>query len=726
METQPEALLNNRYRIERLLGKGGMGAVYLAQDTALDTSVAVKVNQNPAPQSSTQFLREARLLASLRHSNLPRVTDYFILDEAQYLVMDYIPGVDLETLIRDEGAQPLDRVMTWANQLGQALSFLHQQNPPVIHRDIKPANVRLSTEGEAILVDFGIAKVYDPSQQSTTTTTGSGYTPGYAPPERYGGTVKAGPYSDQYSFAALLYHLLTNQKPVDSVQRVLGSATLTPISQLNPSIPAHIQDALERAMSVRPEERFESIDDFLQALKGPQPSLEEMHTIVVEAPAAPAAASAPTQLVTEATIPAQAAPEPVPAAPPQPPAAKKTRKTIWIFSGCILVIVVVAAVAGGLFWLLTRNNGVLSLGALSPSSTPVPIAETATFTLEPSQTPAPTASNTIPANTPTEEPTSTTAPTDTPVPSPTPLPLGGGGMVAFVSNRADGETFQIWTMRVSLNDQGQAVTSDLKQLTDSASDKHQPAWSPDGKHIVYVAPGDKDTGLDLWVMNADGSGEPIKITNMKADETEPDWSPDGQWIAFTNNSHYTGARQLYLVRPDGQGLSKLSFDQEEFGPAWAPDNRLGFVMNIVGSQVLYIRGTSDPKTGATPTKAYYVTPVFFDYTALHGNLGQVSEPAWSPDGKWVVYTRQRSTSTYIYTAHYPVRVVEQDIIRLTESNMESSPAWAPDGQWIVFTSKRDGNAEIYLMRSTGQSQINLTQSESQDMEPAWQPPLSSD
>ncbi len=92
MNMPPEMFLNNRYRLENKLGQGGMGAVYLAFDTALDAAVAIKVNQNPAPESSTQFLREARLLASLRHSNLPRVTDYFILNEAQYLVMDYVAG----------------------------------------------------------------------------------------------------------------------------------------------------------------------------------------------------------------------------------------------------------------------------------------------------------------------------------------------------------------------------------------------------------------------------------------------------------------------------------------------------------------------------------------------------------------------------------------------------------------------------------------------------------
>lgn len=741
METQSDQLLNNRYRLEHMLGKGGMGAVYLAQDTALDTWVAVKINRNPAPQSSTQFLREARLLASLRHANLPRVTDYFILNEAQYLVMDYIAGKDLETLLLEEGAQPLERVMDWARQLGMAIRYLHEQQPPVIHRDIKPANVRLSTEGEAVLVDFGIAKIFDPSQQSTTTT-GSGYTPGFAPPEQYGGSAKAAPYSDQYSFAAMLYHLLTNHKPVDSMQRVLGSANLVPLSELNPALPGYVQAAIERAMSIRPEDRFASIDDFLRTLRldihEPEAGRAQPSHLPAQEP--PGAAQAVTQAIPAATVQSPVIPENLPPIPPTmppmppvpPPAAipvpKKARKLLWIIPGC-LALAALVIIAGAAVWLLNREFGILPAVARQASSTPSPRAQTAVLVttppaiapVEPSQTITPTPSHTAPPSTPTEAPTHTVTPTDTPVPSPTPLPLGGGGVVAFVSNQ-NGSVYQIWSMRISLNDQGQAVTSDLKQITDSDGDKHQPAWSPDGRRIVYVAPGGADEGLNLWVMNADGSGTPQELTSMKADETEPAWSPDGQWIAFTNNSHSTKARQLFLVNPETREVSKLSYDQEEFGPAWAPDNRLGFVMNIIGSQVLYIRGQADPKTGATPTKAYYVTPVFFDYTALHGSLGQVSEPAWSPDGKWVVYTRTRGSSMYIYTAHYPVRVVEQDIIRLTESNKESSPAWAPDGQWVVFTSARDGNSEIYLMRSTGQYQINLTNlTGSEEMEPAWQP-----
>ena len=184
MDLKPDSLLNNRYRMIRQLGKGGMGAVYLAYDVALEHEVALKTNLKASEEGAAQFLREARLLARLRHANLPRVIDYFLSEDIQCLVMDYIPGSDLRDVLKQQGPQPLERVLTWAQQLASALSYLHRQNPPVIHRDIKPANIKLTLEGDAVLVDFGIAKASDQTQ--ATSTGASGYTPGFAPPEQYG------------------------------------------------------------------------------------------------------------------------------------------------------------------------------------------------------------------------------------------------------------------------------------------------------------------------------------------------------------------------------------------------------------------------------------------------------------------------------------------------------------------------------------------------------------
>jgi eukaryotic-like serine/threonine-protein kinase len=730
MGPSPETLLNNRYRIEAMLGQGGMGAVYLAVDTALDTQVAVKTNHSPAPDSTAQFLREARLLASLRHPNLPRVTDYFILDNIQYLVMDYISGQDLDTLIKETGRQPVEKVAAWAVQLGEAISFLHHQNPPIIHRDVKPANVRLNEEGDVVLVDFGIAKTVDSSQ--STTASYSHYTPGYAPPEQYGGTIRPGVYTDQYSLAALVYHLITGEKPADAIRRALGREQLAPMSQFADSIPLNLQAAVERALSLRPVDRFPDIDDFIRAIL---PSFAPTGTGEITLISSAARSSSAGQVDQSQTMPFSDTQLTGKAQPPVPPPSQpettqpaQPRRKISLFLTIVLVLaclgMAAATSAAVIFLPRLLYPTRVAPAAIQASQTPRPAAETwapsPSLALPPSQTPL---LPTTPSPSVTPIISDTPAHSDTPAPSVTPLSIGGGGVIVFSSNRLDGSAdgkmiFQLWTMRVWINDQGQEIAGDLKQITSSEGDKRQPAWSPDGKQIAYVSPG--KMGNEIWVMNADGSGDPVAITSLKGDESEPAWSPDGKWIAFTSDGREDRVLMLYLVHPDGSGLVKLSTFQQESGPTWSPQMDLGFVMNIAGSQVLYVRGQNDTQTGATPTQPYYVTPVFFDRLALHGNLGQVSEPSWSPEGHWVAYVRQRVSGSSIYLAHYPVRApAEKDILRLTDSNADTSPAWSPDGQWIVFTSKREGNSEIYIMRSTGKSQNNLTLNPSEDLDPAW-------
>ena len=200
MPLQTGQVLEQRYRIEALLGQGGMGAVYRAIDLKFNTPVALKENLTVTPDSQRQFTREAGLLHQLRHPNLPRVTDHFtIAGQGQYLVMDYVEGEDLKGLLRRQGPLPEPRALNWICQVLDALEYLHSRQ--VIHRDVKPANVKITPQGQVFLVDFGLAKVYDPGQETTIGARGA--TPGYAPPEQYGqGRTDA--RSDVYSAGATL------------------------------------------------------------------------------------------------------------------------------------------------------------------------------------------------------------------------------------------------------------------------------------------------------------------------------------------------------------------------------------------------------------------------------------------------------------------------------------------------------------------------------------------
>jgi eukaryotic-like serine/threonine-protein kinase len=259
-------ILNNRYRIVKLIGQGGFGAVYRAWDLTLSQPVALKENMETNQEAQRQFEREAKLMASLRHPNLPRVSDHFFVPgQGQYLVMDFIEGQSVDEL-QQQRQQPFDEmeVITWIKQVGDALGYLHNRQPPLIHRDIKPQNIIItSSEGQAILVDFGISKAFDP--HLVTTIGARAVTPGYSPLEQYGGG-KTDARTDIYALGATVYTMLTGQEPPESVLLVAGAATLTSPRQINNRISATVEQAILQAMESDTRRRFQSATDFVTAL----------------------------------------------------------------------------------------------------------------------------------------------------------------------------------------------------------------------------------------------------------------------------------------------------------------------------------------------------------------------------------------------------------------------------------------------------------------------------
>jgi serine/threonine protein kinase len=206
----PNTLLQNRYLIVHLIGKGGMGEVYLAVDQRLGSAVALKRTFFTDDETfGNAFEREARTLARLRHPVLPKVSDHFTEDRMQYLVMEHIAGEDLSKRLETAGQSfPLSWVLFWADQLLDALTYLHTHEPPIIHRDIKPQNLKLTDENHIVLLDFGLSK-NSIIESSGTSTGGSivGYTPHYAPMEQIRGT-GTDARSDVYSLSATIYQIL--------------------------------------------------------------------------------------------------------------------------------------------------------------------------------------------------------------------------------------------------------------------------------------------------------------------------------------------------------------------------------------------------------------------------------------------------------------------------------------------------------------------------------------
>ena len=271
-------MLQSRYRILRPFGQGGMGAVYLAEDMRLGSRCAVKESV-PDPAASpqalaqlrAQFELEARTLAGLSHPNLPKVTDYFSESGNEYLVMEYMEGEDLASVLaRHGGPLPEKPVLIWADQVLDALDYLHGQPRPIIHRDIKPANIILAPQGKVKLVDFGLVKLYDPTNPRTATAMKGMGTPEYTPLEQYaGGAGHTDARSDIYALGAMLYHLLTGVTPVNVPQRSLNPGSLIAPRQVVPALSAVTEAAVLKAIAVHPDQRFQTAREMRTALAAP-------------------------------------------------------------------------------------------------------------------------------------------------------------------------------------------------------------------------------------------------------------------------------------------------------------------------------------------------------------------------------------------------------------------------------------------------------------------------
>jgi serine/threonine protein kinase len=282
-------VLRGRYRICERIGQGGMGNIYLADDLRLEgRQCALKevehdrtVPTKLLKEARQQFLHEATVLARLDHPNLPKVSDFFSIGPRDYLVMDYIPGKYLRLRMLDAKQHNSflaeEDVLSWANQLADALTYLHNQIPPLVHRDVKPSNLKITPNGLLKLVDFGLVKALVPDEMTITVIQGRG-TALYTPLEQYGGDgLHTDIRSDIYAFGCTLFHLLTNTPPTDARERFLHPSSLPAPRTINPAISQRTERAILWAMELHPDDRPASAEDLRKFLIGtrelpPRPS----------------------------------------------------------------------------------------------------------------------------------------------------------------------------------------------------------------------------------------------------------------------------------------------------------------------------------------------------------------------------------------------------------------------------------------------------------------------
>ena len=281
LSLQPGNLLRDRYTIIGFIGAGGMGAVYLADDNRLEgRQCAIKeirlqanLSDKVAQTVRRQFRQEASTLARLDHPGLPKVSDYFSIDERDYLVMDFVPGDNLLEIAnkarRNKCFLPQAKVIGWIDQICDTLTYLHSRQPPVLHRDIKPANVKLTPEGRLKLVDFGLVKPFDPDDPSTLTgLQGAGSLP-YAPLEQYVDHLgHTDARSDLYALGATMYHLLTGNVPASAQERFIVPESLPSPQEINHEIPPGLAAVVLTAMAPHPKDRPVSIAAWQQMLRG--------------------------------------------------------------------------------------------------------------------------------------------------------------------------------------------------------------------------------------------------------------------------------------------------------------------------------------------------------------------------------------------------------------------------------------------------------------------------
>jgi serine/threonine protein kinase, bacterial len=267
--------LSERYRVDAVLGKGGMGAVYLGRLESLGNKpVAIKEMElgegcdRDQDLAIHQFQREATFLAHLDHPNLVKVTDFFAENGKHYLVMDYVEGETLQQrLERIQRPMTWEELRFWADSLAQVLHYLHSLSPPILFRDLKPANIMIQRDGRLKLIDFGIARTATPGTETSTFLKGTG-TNGFSPIEQYGMGESTDQRSDIYAYGATLYYLLTGRIPPEAVGRVSTGAVLVPPSKLAPDIPLGMDQILTKCLAVKQSDRYPAIIDVARYLRG--------------------------------------------------------------------------------------------------------------------------------------------------------------------------------------------------------------------------------------------------------------------------------------------------------------------------------------------------------------------------------------------------------------------------------------------------------------------------
>lgn len=695
MIVENETLLHKRYQIRENLGQGGMGSVYRAIDQNLGVDVAVKENLFTTDEYARQFRLEAVILANIRHPNLPRVSDHFVIaGEGQYLVMDFIEGEDLRQRMERVGILPENEVILIGAAICDALSYLHARKPPVLHRDIKPGNVKITPDGHIFLVDFGLAKVYQGNQ--ATTTGARAMTPGYSPPEQYG-TARTDTRTDIYSLGATLYAALTGVIPEDGLARAMDNAQLTPLRKRNSSVSRNLSAAIEKAMEVDPSDRFQTAEDFKLALLNSKSMTQQMlGTYTVAPPPAGLEKSGDTPKKMPNALTLSTQPEERPFVSPRKKQLERARRSRRFWIGSFLAVFAIVALVFAFLPESTRAALLPFVFPAEPASTPVFITP---ITQPDVEIPVePTFTATVPSPTPTAFPA---IPVDV-----SPTPFGGDYLqIAYASTRTG--VAQIYLTGI--------LEDEAIQITNMPGGACQPSWSPDGARLVFTSPcgikKDSYQGSDLYIINADGSGLEQLPSSPGGGDFEPAWSPDGQYIAFT--SMRDGYMQIYSYTvADGsvRRLVNTKLNKNTRQPAWSPDGKkIVYTYQRISSYELWMMSA----LGSNETQLF-----------TSGDTLSNIYPVWSPDGAFILFSQQK-VEEFTFPTLFSIKAGASNSPAL-EVNMGvlsvEDVDYSPGGNWIAYESGGDRGYHVLYSTPSGANQARITEDVTfDDFDPAWKP-----
>lgn len=683
-----------QYQITGILAHGGMATIYSAIQISVGREIALKAIPVAAvandPTFVPRFEREAKLSAGLQHPNIFKVFDYGQDQDLLYFAMELYAGGTLLKLIRS-GRLTLERAMYLTEQIGSALDYVHQRG--IIHRDLKPSNILIDELGNAILTDFGVARIQFGVLPTLTATGYAMGTPAYMAPERWAGDTDTDHRSDIYAFGMLIYEMLTGSLPfkADDTPRVIYWHLHLPpptLENTHANLPSAVDTVLAKSLAKEPADRYNSAGELAQAFRS---ALNEIPTDSIFLPLTPTKPNSPTPAIPSSlpdeTLISEGAAHPESKQQPQQQEAagatiasgRVTRRSpfpnraVWIslvflLAGALLIL----ALSRGNDPSVDAQNGTnTALALLTPDSVQLALL---TLTREAATV---TATSTVTATaSPSRTPTSTISP------SPTQRAVAH---ILFTSSESGVD--QVWIMN--------ADGSQPTQLTSSGVEDNWSKWSPDRSQIIFAT---YRRGVnEIWVMEADGSN-PRALTSGRND-WDPVYSPDGSQIAFV--SQRDGNREIYMMNADGSNQRRLTNDRgQDWFPSWTPDGmRIVFQSNRNGNfDIFSIEITAG------------------DLQQLVASPADDTHPEVSPDGSLLAFTSNRDGNDEIYVM--PLNGGE--VQRLTQHTArDQTPVWSPDGQRIAFASTRLGKFAIFRMDADGNNVMPLTDGQFACYDPSW-------